>query len=145
MDGIFILEKKKRAGDKAKLTIANRDTEGHQFNLSFDRSNCRWQFIGEENEDGDEYGAEQLFDTLSILMDEAPAWKGTSSQLCEDLNLLAPTLKFTPVALSKILKSHQDFMKSQYGIDCKFTRNKEARVIELSRNVAEEAVYAKAQ
>ena len=79
VDGIFVLEKKRRTGDTARLTIANRDTEGHQFTLRFNRSCCRWQFV---SEDCDEPGAEdKLFEVLNFLLDEIPIWSGTATEL----------------------------------------------------------------
>ncbi len=50
VDGVWVLEKEKRTEGKGKLTIANRDTEGHCFNVEFDKENCRWNFLGAEEE-----------------------------------------------------------------------------------------------
>ena len=132
VDGIFILEKKKRSGDKAKLTIANRDTEGYQFELRFDRSSCRWKLVGEIVDDVDE--EDQLYDLLELLVDEVSIWNGTATQLRAALILLDPTFSITPIGLSKTLKNRQDFLRTQYRIECRFTRNKSARLIELSRD-----------
>ena len=134
VDGIFVLEKIKRAGDKAKLTIANRDTESHQFELRFDRVNCRWQFLG-ESDDEDENFDNQLYELLNLLLDETPIWSGTATQLCAALSVLDPTYSISPIAISKILKNRQEFLRTQHGIECVFTRNKTARLIELSRDV----------
>jgi len=41
VDGVFVLEKAKRTNSEAKLTIANRDTEGFCFDLCFDSETCR--------------------------------------------------------------------------------------------------------
>ena len=40
VDGVLVLEKSKRTGSEAKLTIANRDTEGFCFTLLFDKENA---------------------------------------------------------------------------------------------------------
>ena len=40
VDGVFVLEKAKRVGSRAKLTIANRDTESYCFKLEFDSDKC---------------------------------------------------------------------------------------------------------
>jgi len=133
VDGIFVLEKKKRTGDKAILTIANRDTESFQFELRFDRSNCRWQFISSVGRDSDE--EDYLYELLNLLLDEAPVWHGTATELCISLSVLDPEFSISPIALSKILKARQDFLRTQHKIECRFTRNKTARLIELNRDV----------
>jgi len=133
VDGIFVLEKKKRNSDKAKLTIANRDTESHQFDLRFDRLSCRWLLVGEISDDADE--EDQLYELLDLLLDEAPVWKGTATKLRTALALFDPIFSISPIGLAKMLKARQEFMRVQHGIDCLFTRNKSARLIELSRDV----------
>ena len=40
VDGVWVLEKEKRTGNKGKLTIANRDTEGFCFKVEFDKKDC---------------------------------------------------------------------------------------------------------
>ena len=70
VDGIFVLEKKKRSEDVAKLTIANRDTEGYGFHLRFNRSCCRWDNIAltdaEKNDDSRFYEILLCSDCLSM-------------------------------------------------------------------------------
>jgi len=133
VDGIFVLEKKKRNSDKAKLTIANRDTESHRFDLRFDRLSCRWLLVGEISDDADE--EDQLYELLDLLLEEATVWKGTATQLRTALALLDPMFSISPIGLAKMLKARQEFMRVQHGIDCRFTRSKSARLIELSRDI----------
>ena len=122
-----------RNSDKAKLTIANRDTESYQFDLLFDKSNCRWQLVGIVNDDTD--GEDNLHELLDLLLDGAPVWSGTATQLHAALAMIDPMISISPIGLAKTLKSRQEFLRTQYGIECVFTRNKTARLIELSRNV----------
>ena len=133
VDGIFVLEKRKRNGDKARLTIANRDTEGYQFDLRFDMTNCRWLLVGSTCDDPDE--EDNLYDLLNLLLDDTPIWSGTVTQLRASLAMLDPALSVSPIGLAKTLKSRQDYLRTQYNIECVFTRNKTARLIELSRDV----------
>jgi hypothetical protein len=133
VDGIFVLEKRRRTGDTARLTIANRDTEGHEFTLRFNRSNCRWEFISEDC--GEPDADEKLFDVLNFLLDETPVWSGTATELNAMLTVLDPSFRFSPIGLSKTLKARQNILREQHGIECVFTRCKTARLIELSRDV----------
>ena len=136
VDGIFVLEKNKRIGCMARLTIANRDTESYQFDLRFDKTNCRWQFLGENNdaENDDEEG--ELFESLLLLLDEnTPIWKGTATDLYTEIIILNPMFSMSSITMAKTLRYRKDYLQSQYGIVCTFTRNKSARYIELSRDV----------
>jgi hypothetical protein len=133
VDGIFVLEKKKRNSDKAKLTIASRDAEDHQFELRFDRAACRWMLVGEVADDADD--EDQLFDFLNLLLDDTPNWCGTATQLKASLDVIDPAFSISPITLSKLLKARQDYLRVHHGIECRFSRNKSARLIELSRDI----------
>jgi hypothetical protein len=133
VDGIFVLEKKRRTGDTARLTIANRDTEGYEFTLRFDRQSCRWQFLAEIGKDDNEDS--QLYKVLNFLLEETPVWSGTATKLSTALSILDPSFNLSPIGLSKILKAQQNILREQHGIECVFTRCKTARLIELSRDV----------
>jgi ABC-type glutathione transport system ATPase component len=133
VDGILILEKNKRIGSAAKLTIANRDTESHQFELRFDNSSCHWLFIRETStEENAEY---YLYELLNLLLDETPIWSGTATQLRAALTVLDPSWSISPISLSRMLKSQREYLREHYAIEVRFTRSKTARFIELSRNV----------
>ena len=136
VDGIFVLEKNKRAGNVAKLTIANRDTESHQFDLRFDKDTCRWQFLGEYNDADDNDDEAELFEMLLLLMDaDTPTWRGTATELFTDIILRNPMFNMSVLMMAKTLRYRKDYLQSQYGITCNFTRNKAARFIELSRDI----------
>jgi len=134
VDGVFILEKNKRIGNRAKLTIANRDTESHQFELRFDSLDCRWQFIAETSDEDDDED-DPLYDLLNCLLDDVRVWSGTATQLCAELATRDPAFSISPVSLSKTLKQNIDMLLDEHNIVCDFTRNKNARLIELCRDV----------
>ena len=140
VDGVFVLEKNKRTGSIATLIIANRDTESHQFDLQFDSTSYRWQFLGEHSDADDRDEEGELFEMLLLLLDEdTPTWKGTATQLYTEITLRDPMFNMPSTTMSKTLRYRQELLKSQYGIICTFTRNKLARLIELSR-VADENI-----
>jgi hypothetical protein len=133
VDGIFVLEKKKRADDVAKLTIANRDTEGYEFHLRFNRSCCRWENIALTG--AEKNGDERFYEVLNFLLDEVTAWIGTATELSAALNVLDPAFSISPISLSKTLKQNRDMLLDEHNIVCDFTRNKNARRIELCRDI----------
>ena len=135
VDGIFVLEKHKRCGSMARLTIANRDTAGHQFELRFDSLDCRWHFVREihDDEDGCDDSNDSLCELLVCLLEENLTWNGTATQLRDALAALDPEFTLSPIALAKSLKHRQGALKHQHGIVCTFTRSNAARFIQLSR------------
>jgi hypothetical protein len=98
--------------------------------LLFDRLICRWQLVGKICVDTNE--EDRLYELLSLLLDGSPVWTGMATQLCNELSKLDPAYDISAIKLSKLLKSRIAFMHNKYGITCRFTRNKNARVIDLS-------------
>lgn len=129
VDGVFVLEKTKRTGDCAKLTIANRDTEGFCFNLRFDPDTCRWAFIGDST-DGDEDE-----DALVCLLDDflKDEWSGTATELCNELSKAAGGFELTPVTLTKKLKALSGLFRKDFHIAIDFERTRNSRRILLRR------------
>jgi hypothetical protein len=96
----------------------------------FDRLSCRWQLVGEIG--GDTNEEDRLYELLSLLLGGSPVWTGTATQLCNELSKLDPAYDISAIKLSKLLKSRIAFLHNNHGIECRFTRKKNARIIELS-------------
>lgn len=129
VDGVFVLEKAKRSGDGAKLTIANRDTEGFCFNLRFDKDTCRWEFIGNDTE-GDEDE-----DSLIVMVDDflKEDWSGTATELCEALTKQGGGFDLTPAVLTKKLKALSGLFRKDFHILIDFERTSSSKRIFLRR------------
>lgn len=129
VDGVFVLEKAKRIGDGAKLTIANRDTEGFCFNLRFDPDTCRWEFVGNSS-DGDEDE-----DALICLLDDflKDDWSGTATELCAELKKQDCGFDLSPAILTKKLKALSGLFRKDFHILIDFERTRSSRRIFLRR------------
>jgi len=129
VDGVFVLEKAKRTGRDAKLTIANRDTEGYCFNLRFDEDKCRWDFIGNnaENESENDSFCNSVDD---FLKDD---WSGTATELAKELNSADSELNISPQALAKRLKALEGLFRKDFQIVISFERKRDGRKITLHR------------
>lgn len=129
VDGIFVLEKETRTGNKGKLTIANRDTEGYCFKLEFDPEKCKWLLI-EKN--AAESEAEE---NICVLIDDflQESWQGTPTQLCGEGKKLDGNSGFTPSTITKELKNNTGLFKKKYGIEITFDRKRDGRLITLMR------------
>lgn len=130
VDGVFVLEKAKRTGDGAKLTIANRDTEGFCFNLRFDKEVCRWEFVGNSTEGDDDE------DALICLLDDflKDDWSGTATELCGELSKAGSGFDLNPSTLTKKLKSLSSQFKKEFHILIDFERTRNSRRIFLRRD-----------
>jgi hypothetical protein len=127
-DGLFVLEKAKRTGNNAKLTIANRDTEGFCFDLRFDNDTCRWIFVGNHSDDDDG-------DMLAVIVDDflKDEWSGTATDLCNELKKQTDSFDIQPNTIKKRLKGLKDLFKNEFNIAVDFDRDRKNRNIFLKR------------
>ncbi len=130
VDGVWVLEKEKRIGDKGKLTIANRDTEGYCFSVLFDKENCRWNCLGTAEDVADE---EQNSFCLTIDEFVKTVWRGTAKALWEAMTEAGIELDFSSTAITKMLNKNKDILQADYGIVYSYDRSKSERIITLSR------------
>lgn len=130
VDGVWVLEKEKRTGGKGKLTIANRDTEGHCFNVEFDKENCRWNFLGAEEE-----FTENEDDSFCDLIAEfvTSTFHGTATELVEALKKLDENFAVSSRGIAKKLSSLQGLLREKYGIKYLWERGHKGRMITLLR------------
>ena len=134
-DGVFVLEKEARTSNRAKLTIANRDTEGFCFSLEFDPEKCKWRFFGNHEATSEEAPGERD-EWLCLLIDDfvGDGWRGTATELCEVLKAADPAADATPLNISKQLKANATRFKEEFGIVVGFERNRNSRTITLVRD-----------
>lgn len=136
VDGVFVLEKDKRTSNNAKLTIANRDTEGFCFKLEFDPDKCKWLFMGN---DTDTPETDEPFCLLiADLMKDKDAWRGTATELSEALNSINPDCGINHLNITKKLNGSTDYFKKEMGIAVDFGRTHKEKVINLTREKGKE-------
>lgn len=130
VDGVWVLEKEKRTGGKGKLTIANRDTEGYCFNVDFDKENCRWNFLGTEEEMQD--NEDDLFCDL-IAEFITSTFHGTATELVEGMKKLDENFSISSRGIAKKLSNLQGLLREKYGIKYLWERGHKGRMITLFR------------
>jgi hypothetical protein len=145
VDGVFVLEKEKRTGHDAKLTIANRDTEGFCFKLRFEPDNCKWLFVGNEGDStkenaGDETDekTEAFFILIECFMLDRQEWSGTATELCNALKEIDPGHEnIDPRTIKKRLNGSKGLFKEN-NIVIGYGKNRDTRTITLTRRPEEE-------
>jgi hypothetical protein len=134
VDGVFVLEKDKRTSNKAKLTIANRDTEGFCFKLEFDPDKCKWLFMG--NDTGAPETDEPFCLLIADFMKDKDAWRGTATELSETLNSINPDCGINHLNITKKLNGSTGLFKEKYNIEISTDERKTAkRTITLTRTM----------
>lgn len=134
VDGVFVLEKDKRTSHKAKLTIANRDTEGYCFKLEFDPDKCKWLFVGNEADTPD---IDEPFCLLiAEFMKDRDAWRGTATELSETLNKTYPDSDVNHLTITKKLNAHIGLFKEKHSLEIDTDgRDRKRREIAIVRSV----------
>jgi len=129
VDGAFVLAKDNRTGNKAKLTISNRDTESFCFELRFEAETCRWDFIGHSTEGGDKE------DTFCILLNDflQDEWRGTATELCKELKSLDSNFSLVASTLGKQLFASSRLLEKDYSIVFDHDRSSKIKQIFLRR------------
>lgn len=130
VDGVWVLEKEKRTGSKGKLTIANRDTEGHCFNVEFDKENCRWNFLGSDEEVAE--NEDEIFCDL-IAEFVTSTFRGTATELVEELKKLDENFAITSRGIAKKLNGLGGLLREKYGVKYLWERGHKGRMITLFR------------
>lgn len=133
VDGIFVLEKETRTSNKAKLTIANRDTEGYCFTLELDPKTCKWRFLGNNSD-----LAEEKNEWLLLLVDEflEDEWTGSATELSDALIKIDPGADISPLNIKKQLNSNMTLFKENGILVSYPDRKGSKRLITLARQSA---------
>ena len=140
VDGVLVLEKEKRVGNKAKLSIANRDTESYCFKLEFDPDVCKWLFIGNDGGNDDKSDDDKNKILITIMGDflkGKSAWKGTATDLHNSLKAIDANFDITAAEVSKRLRALEGFFKDKLAIELKFSRGKD-KLIYIERADAQQ-------
>lgn len=88
VDEVMMIEKKKRGDEEAYLRITGRDVEAYDWVIRMDRTTCRWEYLGTEDEMDAirqrlEHEKDPAVITIKALLDDSPdgRWRGTASAL----------------------------------------------------------------
>ena len=132
VDGVHVLEKEKRTSNKAKLTIANRDTEGYCFKLEFEPENCKWLFMGNDTETPDT--DEPFCVLIADFMKDKDTWHDTPTALSNALQGRSDKCKVTHLTVTKLLNANAEALKNKYNIAVETEgRDRKNRGITLTR------------
>ena len=136
VDGVWVLDKESRTENKARLTIANRDTEDYCFSLELDRDNCKWRFIGNIV---DLEAEEQSDDWLCRLVDgflgDKKCWSGTATELSKALNEIDGNEFLSALNIKKKLSAKKEMLNA-FGISVRSDTKGRDKILVLARSEA---------
>ena len=135
VDGVWVLEKERRTENKARLTIANRDTEDFCFSLELERESCKWRFLGNiadmaEEERSDEW----LCRLVDTFLGDNKCWSGTATELSKALNEIDGNGFLTALNVKKKLVAKKE-MLSNIGISVRSDTKGRDKILVLARGV----------
>lgn len=128
VDSIYVLEKERRAENKATLHVTGRDIEDQQLLLEFDRESTVWRFVSYLS---GEAGEDKLIPAVVAFLSERKTFAGTASALLDELKGTAGELPYTPNVLTRKLKEQAMTLEKRHSVLIEFTRKKDARLISL--------------
>ena len=130
VDGVLILEKDERTSNKGRLTVSNRDTDGHVFLLEFRAATCRWELVEEKIA---EYRDDPLFPFLAKLLEGRECWQGTATELCKAAEEHSLGAAYTPATIAKRLRANDQMLFSKYGIEARHSTRDNVKTIRLTK------------
>jgi hypothetical protein len=127
---MFVLQKTKRADNRAILHVTGRDVEDMQINLEFDRERKIWDFVSFES--SGENPAEKLIAALVALLTERITLSRTATEIVEELKTVDDSLTVTPNVFSRILKENIIELENLHKIKVSFNRTNRERTIDIT-------------
>lgn len=125
-DGAFLLQKEKRTGNKAKLSITGRDQQDQCLHLQFDTAKCLWELVETESEFFQEPKDKLLEKVAELLTTENPKFEGTATELIAILGI-----DISANALTRKLNVNTSRLYRDYNIYYKSERSSQKRTVVL--------------
>lgn len=126
-DGAFVLYREK---GEVLLDSIGRDFPPRRDILKFSKSTCQWELVRRDESEFELEPAPLLDWIDAIVLD---FWKGTATQLLEDLKDVSPELAWLPNQLTKKLNVLTARLEQEKGIRYRCSRNKERRLLTFER------------
>jgi len=127
-DGALLLRKEKRTDLTATLDVVGRDQPDQRLHLTRDQDSLAWQLDHAERELWKAPPEPFLEKIASLLSEDKPTWTGSATELAA---LLGEEMK--PNILTRRLNVKHGRLKSEYGVACTISRNRNGSCINLKR------------
>ena len=125
-DGAFVMQKDKRTDNRAELEIAGRDQQDQKLWLNFNREICIWELVRTETELWKEPDDPILEAITGLITEEQPEWRGTATELIQQLQL-----EIQPNVLTRKLNISIERLYVEHGIRYENSRGHSGRMIVL--------------
>ena len=111
-DGALILHKDSRTGADAVLDVTGRDQQDMRLHLRFDPAHLCWELVERETVPYQDPPNPLLEAISQIVTEEHPEWRGTATDLAQELR----SGGFTPNWIVRRLNVKHDVLLQKYGI-----------------------------
>ena len=114
-DGSLILEKEERLGTRGSLTVTSREHPDMKLLLDFDRDEKKWTFLSFADAQQEE-PEDPILAAVNAFLRENGNWKGTATELLDNLLKINPALYAKPNSLVRKLNAKSKELHERYGI-----------------------------
>ena len=125
-DGAFILQKKKRTDNEAKMQVVGRDQEDQELTLEFNRDRCIWELTKAEKELHLK-PVDPVTRRIAEYIRTEGDWTGTATELLACL----PDLELKPNILTRRLNVDTSVLFNEFHIEYTNRRSGDKRTITL--------------
>lgn len=130
VDSILVLVKEHRTENIANLYITGRRVKDKVLKLEFEEDTNIWRFI--EYVKNHNTPIDSLVKGIQSILQTEKRFKGTPTELIEQIKKYDPNLNMTPNAMSRLLNENSISLRKSYGIYYNRERNASRRLIVLS-------------
>lgn len=118
-DSTFVMRKEERLSKAATLDATGRDIENLHFDLRFSDETMCWEMITSNLDEQDPPKHDHILKLVRSFMDTQEMWRGTASELLQELLKLRPDLDLTANVLVRILNAHTPVLRNLYKVNYK--------------------------
>ena len=111
-DSTFVMRKEERLSKAATLDATGRDIENLHFDLRFSDETMCWEMITSNLDEQDPPKHDSILKLVRSFMDTQEMWRGTASELLQELLKLQPDLDLTANVLVRILNAHTPVVRN---------------------------------
>lgn len=128
-DTMIVLSKDDRMDEQTKLSITGRDVDMNEYQMQFDKEQCRWHILGKSEDIEQElafekYNNHPIVNTVrKLLQQEKGTWRGTASELIQASRYFQTPIYESAQTLGKTISKLQEELFSNDRILYKSIKN----------------------
>ena len=129
-DGVMILQRPGRMSSSGILTAISRENGDIRMELEFDSASFQWKLVRIDDSQSIQ-SQDPVLTAVKKIISEKGSWKGSATELLDELKAEDPELDMKPNVLSRRLRANKQILHDQFSVLCQWKRSENAKYIEL--------------